>query len=282
VSSRTAVRSHYEHYPYPTVVELQFRDPADHLRGALNYLLRRRQVDAIPKNARIWVAGCGTEQAVRWARSFPEGTVLGTDLSQRSLDISRGLAEQLGVPNLQLEQADLLELQVDAPFDLVVSTGVLHHLPDPNRGLAKVAEVLAPGGAALLMVYSRAHRGALQSFRTALDVVASPDEPGDARFETASRLLDAVLAAERCVPPCPQILEDLRGRREQDPAFVADALMNPLERCYDIDELFDWLQGAGLRHGAWYYPAAWDIGVYVQDAELVARIRRAPERGRRC
>ena len=278
MSTSQAIQAHYEHYPYPTVTELQLRAPADHMRGTLNYLLRRRDADAIPKNARIWVAGCGTEQAVSWARRFPEGSVLGTDLSQRSLDISQKLAEQLGVRNLTLQQADLLAYEHKEPFDLVVSTGVPHHLPDPDAGLVKVSEVLSPNGAAFLMVYSRAHRGALQSFRRTLDIIAPPDKPGEERFAAASKLLDAVLSADRCAPLFAQVLEQLRQRRERDPAFVADALMNPLERCYDIDELLAWLDGAKLRHTSWYRPEAWDVGAYLEDKELVARIRQAPER----
>lgn len=43
----------------------------------------------------------------------------------------------------------------DASFDLVYSWGVLHHTPDTRRALGEVRRVLAPGGEARVMLYSR-------------------------------------------------------------------------------------------------------------------------------
>ena len=50
----------------------------------------------------MWVAGCGTNQAVITALMFPGARVLGTDLSEASLEGARRNADQLGVANLEL------------------------------------------------------------------------------------------------------------------------------------------------------------------------------------
>ncbi len=50
----------------------------------------------IPADGEIWVAGCGTNQAVLTALRFPGAKVLGTDVSTRSLDVARRTANQLG------------------------------------------------------------------------------------------------------------------------------------------------------------------------------------------
>ena len=46
-------------------------------------------------------------------------------------------------------------------FDLVVCTGVLHHLPDPDQGLRALRDVLRPDGAMRLMVYARYGRAGI-------------------------------------------------------------------------------------------------------------------------
>ena len=280
MSDSKAVEAHYDAFPYPTVTQLTQPDPQDHARGVFNHLLRRRGPSRLAPESRIWVAGCGTQQAVQWALRFPDARVLGTDLSRESLAIASQLAEQLEIPNLRLEQADLLDANFSEEFDLVISTGVLHHLPDPDAGLATLRAALAPRGAALLMVYSQAHRAGLQTFRHALEVVAPSSLPASERYPIACALLDAMLKSERCAPACPEALRQLAERRELDPPFVADALMHPLERCYDIDELFEWLTRGGFQHVSWRYPMQWDVGDYIEDEALVDRIRQASDRDR--
>jgi SAM-dependent methyltransferase len=41
------------------------------------------------------------------------------------------------------------------PYDLVYSFGVVHHTPRPDRALAEMRELTAPGGTLKLMVYHR-------------------------------------------------------------------------------------------------------------------------------
>ena len=40
-------------------------------------------------------------------------------------------------------------------YDLVQCSGVLHHLTDPQAGLTILANTLAEGGGAAIMVYAR-------------------------------------------------------------------------------------------------------------------------------
>ena len=45
-------------------------------------------------------------------------------------------------------------IEVATTFDQIVCTGVLHHLENPDAGLAALRDVLKPDGAMHLMVYA--------------------------------------------------------------------------------------------------------------------------------
>src|SRR6201989_3037945 len=84
----------------------------------------------------ILIAGCGTNQAAVFAFNNPAAQVLAVDVSQPSLDHQQYLKDKHGLHNLQLKLLPIEELPtLQHRFDLVVSTGVLHHMADPLTGL---------------------------------------------------------------------------------------------------------------------------------------------------
>lgn len=65
----------------------------------------------------------------------------------------------LGLSNVTYAQADLLQLgSLDRRFDLIESSGVLHHLADPLAGWRVLAALLRPGGLMRLGFYSERAR----------------------------------------------------------------------------------------------------------------------------
>lgn len=90
---------------------------------------------------------------VRWAR---EGaTVVGVDLTQRAVDLTRARLANEGLSGV-VEVADAEDLPYpDGAFDIVWSWGVLHHTPRADEALLEATRVLKPGGRYLVMVYHR-------------------------------------------------------------------------------------------------------------------------------
>jgi SAM-dependent methyltransferase len=164
-----AVRRQYEENPYPRWVAL----PPQTTRESLASYLRRRVpgIDPawLPRTARIEAlnAGCGTGQhPIEMALRIDGIQVLAIDLSRRSLAYAARMAEQLGVANVVFAQADLLELSgLERNFDLIESSGVLHHLADPGRGLAALARMLREHGLLRLSLYSDSGRQAVVAAR---------------------------------------------------------------------------------------------------------------------
>ena len=65
-------------------------------------------------------------------------------------------------------QADILELSLDRRFDMIESSGVLHHLADPMRGWAKLTQLLKPGGFMRIGLYSETGRKNIVALREML------------------------------------------------------------------------------------------------------------------
>jgi hypothetical protein len=121
------------------------------------------------------------------------------------------------------------------------------------------------------MVYSTMHREPLAVFRRVLDGLTRAEEDVQSRYDLACRLLDTVLTAELCSPPCPEALDLLRQRCRYDRSFVADALLHPLEVTYDIDGLLALLRGGGFAPVSWLHPSRWNLAEYVDDPDLLDR-----------
>jgi SAM-dependent methyltransferase len=97
-------------------------------------------------------AGCGGGRYSRLVGSHG-AKVLGVDLST-AVDKASALCAEL--PNVQIAQADLLDLPVaESAFDLVFSIGVLHHTPDPRRAFAQIARRVKPGGRLSVWLYRK-------------------------------------------------------------------------------------------------------------------------------
>ncbi len=103
----------------------------------------------------ILIAGCGTNQAAVIAFTNPSAKVVAIDVSQPSLNHHRLLKDKYRLDNLELHCLPIEEVAtLNRSFDLVISTGVLHHLADPKVGLKALAEKLRPNGVAAIMVYA--------------------------------------------------------------------------------------------------------------------------------
>ena len=89
--------------------------------------------------------GCGTGR-VAGLLAAQYDQVLAVDLSEQMLGVARSRRSH---PRVTYALDDLSD--VTGRYDLVVSVMVLHHVPDLPRALDHIAELVAPGGLALLI-----------------------------------------------------------------------------------------------------------------------------------
>jgi SAM-dependent methyltransferase len=246
VSRIETIRDFYERMPYPTPLS-----SLDEHRELYKNPERRRATfhliwptEQSRENLEILVAGCGTSQAARYALREPNARVTAIDISDASLRHTSDLQRKYNLENLELHQLPIESVQeIGRSFDLVVCTGVLHHLPDPDCGLRSLRDVLRPGGAMRLMVYARYGRTGIymmQEYCRLLGIVASTKDLRD---------LGAAIEALPAAHPISGALSRAKDLRR--PEALADALLHPQDRAYTVPELYSWLDRCGMTFGRW-------------------------------
>jgi SAM-dependent methyltransferase len=104
--------------------------------------------ESLPPGAVGFDLGCGSG---RWTRLAAErtGTVLGVDASAEALTVAAGNAPRSPMVRAATGALPLAPASMDFGYCL----GVLHHTPDPQRGLADAVDALKPGAPFLVYLY---------------------------------------------------------------------------------------------------------------------------------
>jgi SAM-dependent methyltransferase len=96
--------------------------------------------------------GCGFGRHIYNAAVFG-AEMVGVDLSDAIESTAENVRE---LPNVHLIQADVYHLPFKpGVFDFAYSIGVLHHLPDPERGYQRLLPIVKSKGAVFIWVYSK-------------------------------------------------------------------------------------------------------------------------------
>ena len=91
--------------------------------------------------------GAGTDTLVAAQMVGPEGHVTGIDMTPEMLARARRAADELGVENVELVEAEVERLPLaDESVDVVISNGVIDLVPDKDAVFAEIYRVLRPGG----------------------------------------------------------------------------------------------------------------------------------------
>jgi Tfp pilus assembly protein PilF/SAM-dependent methyltransferase len=284
------VRQQYELLPFPA------RDPA-----AEDDLLFISVPDILPKvnqycfggardfakGVRVLIAGAGTGDSVIWLAHQLRDTpseIVALDFSSASLAIAKARAERRGFANICWVHAPLLDVATLelGSFDYVTCLGVLHHLADPEAGIAALASVLAENGGMVVMLYGVHGRVHIYQMQAVLrDLTIGLNSPADKL--ALARLVLADL------PPTNSFLlrESAKGvRREylENAINLWDTLLHEQDRAYTASEVRALIAGAGLtvQSFATYRGVEactalqYDLDLYVRDPAQQARLAALP------
>ncbi len=106
-----------------------------------------------PAGSTVLEAGCGVgAQTTTLAARSPGARFTSVDVSGASVEQARRRVADAGLANVELQQADVFALPfAPASFDHVFVCFVLEHLAAPGEALARLRDMLRPGGALTLI-----------------------------------------------------------------------------------------------------------------------------------
>ena len=177
------VQAQYEANPYP-----RWQIPPAPPAVPFIQLLRREfsshqdaRVEA--GGARLLVAGCGTGfEPIDIARRDSSIAVTAIDLSRSSLAYARRQAQAAGCTNIDFYEGDILDLpHTGWEFDLIVCTGVLHHMADPLAGWQVLRDSLAANGMIRISLYSTYARRSVLDMRERIEDLKLAGQVSDIR-----------------------------------------------------------------------------------------------------
>jgi trans-aconitate 2-methyltransferase len=209
-----------------------------------------RVAGRLPACATVLDVGCGTGRVTEALLELvSDGRVLAIDASQEMVDLA---VKRLG-DRARVWCQDVLDLVLDEPVDVVVSTATLHWVPDHDRVWQRLAAALRRGG--ILEIQCGGH-GNIDRVREVIDAVAAesfPELEGWSPWvfagprETQARLEAAGFTGVRCwLEQRPTRPDDLAGfvrssilpahmarlpeeRREPFAAAVLERVREPLD-----------------------------------------------------
>jgi SAM-dependent methyltransferase len=237
-------------------------------------------IPAGQQQPRILDAGCGTGVSTDYLCHLnPGAEVVAVDISDGALAVARERLERSearqGVRSLRQEQRSLLDLGDETPFDYINSVGVLHHLREPEAGLAALADLLAPQGLLHLFLYADAGRWEIHRTQKALTVAPGRNRRRWPAF--GPDLFETLPESNR-----------LRRHHEQrwsvdcaPDANFADMYLHPQETSYNLERLFAFIETAGLQFAGFSNPEVWDPARLL-NGELLERAQALPASQQWC
>ena len=274
-----AVRQLYDTYPFPPEPLLDEPPPGYNWRW--NWLTAYSFCTGMKpsrQDVRILDAGCGTGVGTEYLVHLnPQAQVTGIDLSPGALEVARERCQRSGADRVEFHNLSIYDAdRLDGEFDLINCVGVLHHLPDPIRGIQALAPKLAPGGFFHIFVYAELGRREIQLMQQAIALLQG-DEKED--YEAGVRLGRKMFAA---LPENNRIVREDKRRwalENHRDANFADMYLHPQEVDYNIDTLFELIDASGLEFIGFSNPRYWTLDRLLgQDDELIERSKQLSDR----
>lgn len=203
---------------------------------------------------RILHAGCATGSQTRaLAYEFPEAEIVGLDFADSSLAIARRYLSDPKMKKVRFERADLT--QPIAPsygeFDLILSYGVIHHIPDVDAAVKNIRACLRTTESPFIVfVYGKYGRSRITQLQEALArwQAAVPDLDHDTRLRAlwlAAKSNGTFNGARGLAKYA--LVQLSKKWRDVWVSSNADAYLHPFVRYYDLEDIYALLDRHGLE-----------------------------------
>lgn len=277
----SAVAKLYNTYPFPPDPLLDEPPPGYNWRwnwnAAYNFCTGRKPER---ENVRILDAGCGTGAGTEYIVHLnPHAQVVAIDLSAGAIAVARERCQRSGADGVEFHNLSLYDVeQISGEFDYINCVGVLHHLPDPIKGIQSLAGKLAPGGLMHIFVYAELGRWEITLMQKAIALLQG-DRRGDYQ--------DGVKVGREIFANLPENNRLLKREKERwslenhRDGYFADMYVHPQEIDYRIETLFELIDASGLEFIGFSNPLYWQLERLIgQQPDLMERAAHLSERQR--
>lgn len=208
------------------------------------------------KDKLVLDAGCGMGRHTYYAGKYG-AEVIGFDLSE-AVEVANKNTKDF--QNVHILQADIYHLPFRKElFDYIFCIGVLHHLPDPERGFRELIQLMKENSLISIWVYGRKHNfAAIYIYEPIIKVTkhiprkilyylcylpAAVIEISNTIYKLLNRYpLTETIA--KLVPFKAYALFPFQVKLND----CFDTFATPLSRYYTQEEIRDWFERAGLRN----------------------------------
>lgn len=276
-----AVAKLYDTYPFPPEPILDQPPPGYNWRWnwltAHSFCTGRKPQK---QDIRILDAGCGSGVGTEYLVHLnPQAQIVGIDISAGTLEVARERCRRSGANRVEFHQLSLYDVeQLPGKFDLINCVGVLHHLPDPIRGIQALARKLSPGGLLHIFVYGELGRWEIGLMQKAIALLQG-EKRGDYQHGVeVGRKIFASLPKENRLVKREQERWSLENHRDE---CFADMYVHPQEIDYNIDTLFELIDASGLEFMGFSNPEFWQLKRLLAKApELIDTAEKLSDRQR--
>ncbi|MBT9544523.1 MAG: class I SAM-dependent methyltransferase [Candidatus Sericytochromatia bacterium] len=270
MSNTPSVQAQYTACPYPPLEagELPHIHPPAATWDFVHYYCSHRHASQEPH---ILDAGCGTGfSTLKLARANPSAKITAVDLSPSSLKLAQQRLKAAGISceNIQFLQGDLTQLNQPQTFDYIYCTGVLHHMPDPAAGLAKLKAHLKPRGLMTLMLYNPHARHEIRALQKILHSL----------WQNPADLQEGLMLCRTLLHGLPEghpfkrmysqhltvITQELGPAFAHSDAFLVDTYLQVCEQEWELSRWWQELDSAGLQILRFFDEASWEPGQYLK------------------
>ena len=274
-----AVANLYNTYPFPPDPLSDLEPPGYNWRwcwtSAYSFCTGMKPAT---QDIRILDAGCGTGSGTDYLIHLnPEAEVTAIDLSEKALEVAKERCRRSGVIENHAKPVEFFQMkleeavQLEGEFDFINCVGVLHHLPEPEKGIQALAQKLKPGGILHIFVYAELGRWEISLMQKAIALLQG-DKRGDYRDGVkVGREIFANLPESNRILQQEKKLWSLENHRDES---FADMYVHPQEIDYNVETLFDLIDASGLDFVGFSNPKYWQLDRLVGESdELMTRAK---------
>ena len=239
------VKKQYNDYPYPepiddlkSQIDKGYREESD-LKISWPILFPEKKYQ---ENIDIFIAGCGTNQAIYHALLYPNSNIYAIDLSENSISHNKKMIEKYNIKNIEIEEKSIFDIDIRDRFDLVISTGVIHHTKDPNKALKKLVLSGNNDSAIHIMVYSLYARIGIHFVQDVFKYLELDQNINDLEF--AKNFIFSL--------PDNHYVNNFGGFKEINETSLVDTFLHTQDIHYDCLEIERLIKDSGGFFQCWY------------------------------